>query len=678
MSWKDHCYARLLVDNHITDQRPEYMGRFSPQEYVRLVKLSGSESSMVYACDHNGNCYYPTKAGHPHGNLRGRDLFGEVVALLRKEGIAPVAYYTATYHNDCARRFPQAEIVDSLGHRGEGRYHFTCPNHPEAEAFYRSQIAEILAYDVDGLFIDMSFWPAICQCPACQRKFGRPLPERIDWADPEWIAFQRFRERSMAEFAARLTAFAKACRPGITVAHQFSPVLHGWYLGQSRGIAQASDYASGDFYGEKLQQRFAAKAFDAYTTSPPFEFMTSRCVSLRDHTTAKSPVELELSALTTLANGGAYFFIDAISPDGTLHAPFYRLLGEINQRLAPFRRAIQETRARLEAETGLFFSITCCVDRGLDGTPLKKFDGGSSDNMAVRENEVLDEVLGTAEVLLRNHHPFRVVAEGETDFSSFRTLVMNHATFLSPETAEAVRAFVAQGGTLVATGDTSLFTPEGKGGGNFALAELFGVDFTGAYSDRVTYSGEELLSAFGRVPLVRPRPGCQVRSWLTFPDFPVDDPVHYASIHSNPPGSVTSEFPALCENAYGKGKCLWIAASILGRRCHSQQSFAARLFQEVLPRFLVSSRNLPSSAEVTLLREREGDRRLLCLVNLQDELPPIPLHDVQMTLRLPLPVRRITRVASGRELPFLAGETAGEISLRLPLVERAEFLLLES
>ena len=55
------CYSRLLIDNHISDQKAEYMKRFSPEEYVRLVKLSGVESSMVYACDHNGNCYYPSK-----------------------------------------------------------------------------------------------------------------------------------------------------------------------------------------------------------------------------------------------------------------------------------------------------------------------------------------------------------------------------------------------------------------------------------------------------------------------------------------------------------------------------------------------------------------------------------------------------------------------------------------
>lgn len=50
--------------------------------------------------------------------------------------------------------------------------------------------------------------------------------------------------------------------------------------------------------------------------------MTSRCVTLYDHTSVKSDDELFLHALTTLANGGAYFFIDAINPDGTLEESF--------------------------------------------------------------------------------------------------------------------------------------------------------------------------------------------------------------------------------------------------------------------------------------------------------------------------------------------------------------------
>ena len=456
MKWFERCYSRLLIDNHITDQRPEYMSRFSPDEYVRLVKLAGVESSMVYACDHNGNCYYPTQCGHQHANLKGRDIFGETTKLLRQEGIAPIAYYTVTFNNDCARRFPGAAARSCSGKTYEGRYHFTCPNQPDAVAFYQRQIAEVLQYDVDGIFIDMTFWPLVCCCEACQRKFGRQIPFPIDWRNPEWVIFQRFREESMAEFAEKLTAFARTVRPGVTVTHQFSPVLHGWYLGQSTGIAKASDYASGDFYGEKLQQRFGAKVFEAFSSNPPFEFMTSRCVNLRDHTSSKSDDELYLSALTTLANGGAYFFIDAINPDGTLHEEFYQRLGRLNRRLEPFRKTVASMQARLQAEVGLYFSLNCCVNQDINGMGLAELDAESSSNMSVRRNAVCEELMGTAELLTKMHIPYRVLTERQEDFSGLKVLFLNQAVYLCEEECARLRRFVQDGGTLIATGASSL------------------------------------------------------------------------------------------------------------------------------------------------------------------------------------------------------------------------------
>jgi hypothetical protein len=93
----DDCYARILVDSHITEHNPSFMTRFDPATFVHMLKDAGFQSAMVYACCHNGNCYYPTKIGHMHANLNGRDLFGETVSLLRKNDIVPLAYYTVIY-----------------------------------------------------------------------------------------------------------------------------------------------------------------------------------------------------------------------------------------------------------------------------------------------------------------------------------------------------------------------------------------------------------------------------------------------------------------------------------------------------------------------------------------------------------------------------------------------------
>ena len=672
LHWYSTKYSRLLIDNHITDQRPEYMSRFSPEKYVRMVKLAGVEASMVYACDHNGNCYYPTKVGHQHANLHGRDIFGETTRLLRQAGIAPIAYYTVTFHNDCARRFPHAVARSCIGIDHTGRYHFTCPNQPDALAFYQAEIAEILQYDIDGIFIDMTFWPLVCCCEECQKKFGRTIPQVIDWRNPEWVAFQRFREDSMAEFAQKLSDFVRKTKPGITVTHQFSPVLHGWFLGQSTGIAEASDYASGDFYGSKLQQRFATKVFDAFTTNPPFEFMTSRCVTLYDHTSTKSDDELLISALTTLANGGAYFFIDAINPDGTLVEDFYRRLGAINQKLEPYRSAIERLRPRLTAKVGIYFSLECCVNQDANGTPLKALDTESSSNMSVRRNAVCEEAMGTAELLSKLHVPYRIITERQNDLTEFQVIFLNQLAFLKAEECQKLSNFVQNGGTLIATGETSLYDELGHSTGDFSLAEVLGVHFTGQYSPDVTYTGDELISAQGKVPLVTATANTEVLAHLTFPDFPVGDEMHYASIHSNPPGLEQSPYPAVTLHRFGRGQCLWLAAPLLRIRQFSQQNYLRRLLADYLPVF-VEAENLPASAEITLLKSQIDAQYLLCIVNAQDELPVLPLYHVRLIFHLPVAPRQILRVGNGQALPFHQ-RTDGTTEIYLEHIAEADFL----
>ncbi len=673
----EKCYSRLLIDNHITDLDPKFMSRFDPAEYVRMVKLAGVESAMVYAGDHNGNCYYPTRVGHMHKGLAGRDVFGETVEGLRRAGVVPIGYYTVIYHNQAAADRPELRTRSAGGVERHGRYRYVCPNHPGTLAFFKEQLAEVLAYPVDGVFIDMTFWPLVCCCDACREKYGKPLPKVIDWSAPEWVRFQRWRESSMAEFAAELTAWVRQLRPEISVTHQFSPVLHGWYLGQSDGIAAASDYASGDFYGGKLQHRFGIKAFAAFSRKKPLEFMTSRCVSLHDHTSTKSDEELTLHALTTLAHGGAYFFIDAINPDGTLEEPFYQRLHHIVETLEPFKKVIARHRPALMGGVGLYFSMESCIDRQRDGVSLEEMDGRRANNMDVRTNATLDEALGCSKVLGALHIPYRVVTERDADLSSFKAVIVGNAAYLSEAECARLREFVRNGGTLIATGWTSFYNRDGETGGNFALADLFGVDFAGEGTGAVNYldCDGELISATGNAPLCRLREGAKELGRAVLPDFPADDPDRYASIHSNPPGKRT-EFAGLVENRFGKGVCLYLYSGLVKLLQHSQQTFGQKLFKGYLPEFLVASRNFPASAELTLLESEEPGTLLLGVVNYQEELPNLPLLDVELSLRLPegFAPQSCSRASDGGAQPFRFA--AGVFTVSLPRLDTAEIFTL--
>ncbi|MCQ2353009.1 MAG: beta-galactosidase [Victivallaceae bacterium] len=678
MNWMNQCYSRLLVDNHITDCHAQYMTKYDPKEYVRLVKISGVESAMVYSCDHNGNCYYPTKVGHQHANLKGRNVFAETVDLLDAEKIVPVIYYTMIFHNDLWARHPEVRQHDICGVDHHGRYHYACPNHPGTAKFHQAQIAEVVVNPkIKGIFLDMTFWPMICCCDACREKFRNEyhleIPEVIDWSDPDWVKFQRFRERSMAEFAQKMTDFIKNLRPDITVTHQFSPVLHGWFLGQSAGIANACDYCSGDFYGGKMQQRFAVKAFDAFTPKKPFEFMTSRCVSLRDHTSNKPDQELLLHALTTLANGGAYFFIDAINPDGTLEEKFYHTLRTINEKLAPFRQAVCRRQATLTGRVGVYFSMPSCV-AAISGTTLKELSNCDSNNMTIRRNAILEEAMGMVRILAENHIPCQLVTESTADWEQFDTILVGNAAYL-PETESArMRDFVRDGGTLIATGCTSLYDDEGNGGKDFSLSDVLGVHFSGDCTGAASYlsaPGERVFTE-AVAPLVTAEKENEVVARVNLPDFPANDGEKYAAIHSNPPGLQDSRFAALVEHPFGKGRGVYLYSSILTGDEYSRRDFGRRLFAKYAATPVKEAENLPPSAEVTFLKDAQGKTALICIVNYQDDIPVIPLYQVKLTLELPGFSGKIIRVSDGGEVAYR--KNGDLVTLTLDKITEAEFL----
>jgi len=523
-NWTKRCYARNLIDNHITEDDPAFMSRFDPQNYVAMLKQAGADAVMVFACCHNGNCYYPSKVGHMHRNLHGLDMFGEIVSGLRKAGIVAMGYYTVIYHNHAAKENPSWRMIDAAGQQSKGRYWFCCPNSADSVEFYKKQIAEIIEYDIEGIFIDMTFWPMVCVCQKCQQRYlsetGEEIPGVVNWEEAGWVGFQRTRERWMGEFAETITNFIKKSKPSMTVVHQFSPVLAGWSLAQSPETAAASDYPSGDFYGGRYQHLLGTRVMDAFCHDDmPFEFMTSRCVNLLDHTSIKSEGELLCSAATTLAAGGAYFFIDAINPDGTLEPRVYNRLGRVGRQVLPFKEEVQSLRPRLMGDIGLYFSMASFDDPRLNGTSLKDLSLFNSNMLLdVGMPSAIKELLGTSVLLSRSNLPYQIVRADRDDSIGGGALIVNNAKYMCEDEVGRLREFVSGGGTLIATGLTSLCNMEGETTGDFSLADVFGVSYSGRKSMRINYlldAEHGHILADEAAPLVRATTAESLVAWHT-------------------------------------------------------------------------------------------------------------------------------------------------------------------
>ncbi len=259
----------------------------------------------------------------------------------------------------------------------------------------------------------------------------------------------------------------------------------------------------------------------------------------------------------------------------------------------------------------------------------------------------------------------------------YQTLLINNAAVMSTAEVEKVRAFVSGGGTLLATGLTSLMQPDGSSSGDFALADVFGVSYTGKQSRRVNYLkldiDESLVSCNRPAPLVSlVGEQTQALGGLLESQFDPDDPEHYTSIHSNPPGRSTG-CPGLTINSYGKGRCIYLAPPLLALQQDAQEKFGAWLFEQYAPGSLVAAANIPPAVELTLLRSTTSPAWLVGLVNYQTELPNIPVHGLRLRLRLPVSrPQACTCISDGKALPFSFED--GILSFEIPQLDTIEMV----
>jgi len=107
MKWFEKSYRRHLLDMHIDDWDPVFLSEFSPEDYVANIKKANIQSPMIYFQSHVGHCYWPTKTGHMHGALKGReDLVKRLVDLCHKEGMDVIGYYSPIFDSLTHDRHP--------------------------------------------------------------------------------------------------------------------------------------------------------------------------------------------------------------------------------------------------------------------------------------------------------------------------------------------------------------------------------------------------------------------------------------------------------------------------------------------------------------------------------------------------------------------------------------------
>ena len=94
----------------------------------------------------------------------------------------------------------------------------------------------------------------------------------------------------------------------------------------------------------------------------------------------------------------------------------------------------------------------------------------------------LPHVFGAFRVGMEEHLPVTLVNDWDINpemLGRFAVLILPNAAALSDAQVEVIRAYVKNGGGLVATGETSLCDELGRPRGDYALSDVFGVHYEG-------------------------------------------------------------------------------------------------------------------------------------------------------------------------------------------------------
>lgn len=668
--WYRESAFRNLVDMHIPDWNPEFMSKFDPEAYADCMARAKVDTALVYAGNCLGMCFFPTEVGHMHEGLHGRDLIGETFAALRKRGIRPIMYFNIwsrwAYDTHPEWRIRLANGNDTVGAPGKSRrirFGCCCLNAKGYRDYVKQQFTQMCRdYDFEGFWVDMCGWHnKICTCNHCRERYlketGRELPETVDFNDPVWVDFVRYRERWLYDFNKMIRDTVDECKPGTTIAFQSAFWSSAWMSSFTKAYAGLSDYLAGDFYGDALMYSRICKYLSNVSKNRPMEFMTSRCMNLNDHTTTKSKDELKFSCISALLHGAAFLFIDAIDPKGTLDARLYDSMGELKEEVRPYLEHWSPD-AELAAEVGFYYNFLSGYSDAANGKSIAE----PEENLyfAMR-----DRLGYAAETMIASHFTYDMTPDA---VDKYTVLVLTEQHVIADEDIRKLTAFVEKGGTLIVTGDSGAKNADGRPG--MTLEHLTGVKLCGkfeedtCYFDPCKYSKEVFDGANADYPLFyagravkgMPAPDVEVLAKMRKSFSDSGEIYRFASAISNPPGEATDYAGVTCRR-YGKGRVYWMSVPLMESNSPRQKKVFANIVRLALGkgRTMVET-DAPSWMEAMIRRDREKNCSYISLYKAMSKYYDTKPMDVQLSVKLGSTCGKLTNAVTGEAVEFTVSD----------------------
>ena len=424
--------------------------------------------------------YYPSQVPLHHRAiaLNGHDLYGDIVRSARAEGLKVIARMDSNrVAPEFYRAHPDWISVDAEGraYRQADKY-VTCINSPYYSDYLPRIMREIIARSQPDGFADNSWTglrrPLICYCRHCAEQFGAAaglaLPRRIDWADEayrRWIRWSYQRRIDIWELNNRVTMQAGGadCRwLGMISGDMLNNCTR---LLDLRGILERSEIVMLDH-----QRRSPVDGFEQNTEAGKRLHELFGWDKLIPESMPQYQLGTPAFRLSSMPSAEVRLWSSAAFAGGI--QPWWHHIGASHEDRRQYATA-EPIFAWHEANQDILFDRTPVADIGV----VWSQDNHDFHGQDRPEERTLQPYRGVTRALDREGIPYLPVHADDIGRANgrVRVLVLPNLAAMSDAQIAAVETFAAQGGGVVATGETSLYTENGDSRGDFALAGLFGV-----------------------------------------------------------------------------------------------------------------------------------------------------------------------------------------------------------
>ncbi len=566
-SWIKNVLYKIHLDLHTPDWDDEILSEINPRQIISAVARAGVDTLYFFSKDCYGNAYYNTKLGHKHRCIGDRDLLAEMLAEGRRAGVRIVAYHSIIWDNGAAdahpewcMRGPTGKALMDCVTTDTGKWKYLCHNSGYRD-YLLGMIREVAEnYEVAGFHLDMlnlEFGGLSCYCDICKKLFfertGQELPTAPS-TKPIWREFLEFRYQSVERLGFAMRDVVQQIRPGLPVIMNYHASFNfDWRVGQmpvrhslysSMGTGETYTPMLGDMY-PGLESRYIRDL----VPGRPAELASWRMNRITDFT-IKPKAQLQYEMLISLACNVNSMLIDQTFANGWLDEVPYGVLAEVFKEIEAKRPYFGGEALK---QVAIFYSCRSRDYYGLDDQ--KKFQL---------------PIMGAYKAMVESHFNLEFLFDETLTserLSEFPVLFLANVAALTAVECRLFTDYVAQGGVLIATQDTSLYSEVGERLPNFQLSQLFGVDYesTADFEEHYLRNLPPELSQDvdqryhilnkGGYHLVRPTTAKAVGD-LHAPFHKRRLPDQFFSHNMHPPHKRVTD--ALFINRLGKGVCLYL------------------------------------------------------------------------------------------------------------------------